>query len=510
MRGLRERVAGLDRAHVDAIFAVAVIIELELECWLNQGIPGSPRLATAVAAVFFAAPIAVRRYVPSLALLFCLAVVVIQTPLGGYLLQGSLTGDLVPVLVLAYSAGAWLNSRRSVLTSVLGIGLLLSSALLPVDGGPTGVGGAASGLFWITLMIIPAWFVGRLVRERHRRATAFGELATRAAAEQEQRESVAITEERARIGGELRGTIAYSVSAMMIQAGAAGRLLRSDPDRVRDSILNVEQTGREALADLRRLLGVLRNNDDPRELAPQPGLDQIASLAGASGFLLKDVAPEQLIAGIHIIAQGDSLLSPTVTRRLIESFVRHHRTPQPPPGIEDLTARELQILELVARGLSNNEIAEQLVVSSSTIKTHVARVLLKLGVRDRVQAVVLAYETGVISPGPSNSSPSPRARQEHHHRRMTCGLCSSLDADVLRRRRSMRNSDAPTRRDSRAAVSQCDKERQPRRRRAGLLNGRNAAARRTTERRGLTRTHGTLIRNSADLPSRPRWRSART
>lgn len=117
------------------------------------------------------------------------------------------------------------------------------------------------------------------MRERHRRATAFGELATRAAAEQEQRESVAITEERARIGGELRGTIAYSVSAMMIQAGAAGRLLRSDPDRVRDSILNVEQTGREALADLRRLLGVLRNDDDPRELAPQPGLDQIASLA---------------------------------------------------------------------------------------------------------------------------------------------------------------------------------------------------------------------------------------
>jgi DNA-binding NarL/FixJ family response regulator len=125
-----------------------------------------------------------------------------------------------------------------------------------------------------------------------------------------------------------------------------------------------------------------------------------ALVAGASGFLLKDVAPEQLLAGIRVIAHGDSLLSPSVTRRLIESFVHDHpRTPQPPPGLEELTARELEIFGLIARGLSNAEIAEKLVVSSTTIKTHVARVLIKLGLRDRVQAVVLAYETGVIRPG---------------------------------------------------------------------------------------------------------------
>ena len=124
-----------------------------------------------------------------------------------------------------------------------------------------------------------------------------------------------------------------------------------------------------------------------------------ALVAGASGFLLKDVAPEQLLAGIRVIAHGDSLLSPSVTRRLIESFVRDHpRTQQPPPGLDELTARELEIFGLIARGLSNAEIAEQLVVSSTTIKTHVARVLIKLGLRDRVQAVVLAYETGVIRP----------------------------------------------------------------------------------------------------------------
>jgi DNA-binding NarL/FixJ family response regulator len=125
-----------------------------------------------------------------------------------------------------------------------------------------------------------------------------------------------------------------------------------------------------------------------------------ALLAGASGFLLKDVAPEQLLSAIHVIAQGDSLLSPSVTRRLIESFVRDHPSPpKPPAGLGELTARELEILRLIARGLSNAEIAEQLVVSSTTIKTHVGRVLDKLGLRDRVQAVVLAYETGIIRPG---------------------------------------------------------------------------------------------------------------
>ncbi len=124
--------------------------------------------------------------------------------------------------------------------------------------------------------------------------------------------------------------------------------------------------------------------------------------AGASGFLLKDVPPEQLVAGIRVVAEGDSLLSPTVTRRLIESFVRDHpRISKPLAQLEELTPREAEILVLVARGLSNAEIAEDLVVSGTTVKTHVARVLSKLGLRDRVQAVVLAYETGVVSPGQS-------------------------------------------------------------------------------------------------------------
>ena len=123
--------------------------------------------------------------------------------------------------------------------------------------------------------------------------------------------------------------------------------------------------------------------------------------AGASGFLLKDVPPEQLVAGIRAVASGDALLAPSVTRRVIEEFVR--RPPSSvrtlPARLEDLTARELEVLKLVARGLSNAEIATALFVSETTVKTHVAHILMKLDLRDRVQAVVLAYESGLIQPG---------------------------------------------------------------------------------------------------------------
>lgn len=127
--------------------------------------------------------------------------------------------------------------------------------------------------------------------------------------------------------------------------------------------------------------------------------------AGASGFLLKDVPPDQLVSGIRLVAAGEALLAPTVTRRLIEEFARIPRADAgPPPAIEELTPREVEVLKLIARGMSNAEIADELVVSTTTVKTHVARILLKLGLRDRVQAVVTAYEVGVVAPGRSASS----------------------------------------------------------------------------------------------------------
>ena len=121
--------------------------------------------------------------------------------------------------------------------------------------------------------------------------------------------------------------------------------------------------------------------------------------AGASGFLLKDVPPEELAAGIRVVARGDALLAPSITRRLIQEFARAPAAATPPPGLDDLTARELEVFRLVARGMSNAEIAAELIVGETTVKTHVARVLMKLGLRDRVQAVVLAYESGIAVPG---------------------------------------------------------------------------------------------------------------
>jgi len=121
--------------------------------------------------------------------------------------------------------------------------------------------------------------------------------------------------------------------------------------------------------------------------------------AGASGFLLKDAPAEQLVAAIRVVAEGEALLAPSITKRLIEDFTRAAAPAEPPAALERLTARELEVFKLVARGMSNAEIAQSLVVSDTTVKTHVARILMKLGLRDRVQGVVLAYESGIVQPG---------------------------------------------------------------------------------------------------------------
>jgi DNA-binding NarL/FixJ family response regulator len=125
--------------------------------------------------------------------------------------------------------------------------------------------------------------------------------------------------------------------------------------------------------------------------------------AGASGFLLKDVEPELLVAGIHAVHAGDSLLAPSVTRRMIESFLNRPQVVDATARkrLETLTAREQETLALLARGLTNSEIAAELYVSETTVKTHVGRVLMKLGLRDRVQAVIFAYETGVARQTPA-------------------------------------------------------------------------------------------------------------
>jgi DNA-binding NarL/FixJ family response regulator len=124
--------------------------------------------------------------------------------------------------------------------------------------------------------------------------------------------------------------------------------------------------------------------------------------AGATGFLLKSMPRDQLVTAVRTATSGDSLLAPVLLRRLLDDFVRRAgAAPTPVRGIEDLTPREEEVLRLIARGLSNAEIADRLVLGEGTVKTHVARVLAKLGVRDRVQAVVAAYESGLVRPGAS-------------------------------------------------------------------------------------------------------------
>jgi DNA-binding NarL/FixJ family response regulator len=120
--------------------------------------------------------------------------------------------------------------------------------------------------------------------------------------------------------------------------------------------------------------------------------------AGASGFMLKDAPPEEIAAAVRIVASGEALLAPAVTRSVIEEFVRREPTPAPaePPALAELTPREREVLDLLARGLSNPEICERLVISEATAKTHVARILQKLDLRDRVQVVIYAYESGLV------------------------------------------------------------------------------------------------------------------
>ena len=181
---------------------------------------------------------------------------------------------------------------------------------------------------------------------------------------------------------------------------AVAAVLKHRPEVVLMDIRMPEMDGLEAT---RRILAAPAGRDCRIIILTTFDLDQYvyaALSAGASGFLLTDVSPEQLVAAVRMVRSGDALLAPSITRRLVERFA-----PQAPArtavhtDLSELTPRELEVLRLLARGLSNAELAAELTLSEATVKTHVARILAKLQLRDRVQAVVLAYETGLAGPG---------------------------------------------------------------------------------------------------------------
>ena len=218
---------------------------------------------------------------------------------------------------------------------------------------------------------------------------------------------VADDQDLVRVG--LRTILERREGIEVLGEAANGREAVREARRLRPDVvlMDVRMPELEGIAATRELVGSdALGGRDSRGRAPRVlmlttfDLDEHvydALRAGASGFLLKDAPPDRLVEAIHAVRDGDVLLAPSITRRLVERYAG--RGPDRQPGLDELTAREREVLVLIARGLSNAEIADGLVVSMPTVKTHVGRVFMKLGLRDRAQAVIIAYEAGLVRPG---------------------------------------------------------------------------------------------------------------
>jgi DNA-binding NarL/FixJ family response regulator len=214
---------------------------------------------------------------------------------------------------------------------------------------------------------------------------------------------VLLADDQALVRGGLRKIVENEPDMRVVAEAGDGReavdaARASKPDV---AVLDIRMPQLDGIEATQRIVAAL--GDDVRVLMLTTfGLDDYvfdALRAGASGFMLKDAPPEELLDAIRVVAGGSALLAPAVTRSVIAEFARSSPPREASPRLEELTAREREVLVLLTRGRSNAEIADDLVVSEATVKTHVAHVLMKLGVRDRVQAVIFAYEAGLVAPG---------------------------------------------------------------------------------------------------------------
>jgi DNA-binding NarL/FixJ family response regulator len=229
--------------------------------------------------------------------------------------------------------------------------------------------------------------------------------------------TVVVADDQALVRGGFRLILTAAGIPVVAEAAdgrqAVAEALKHRPDVVLMDIRMPEMDGLEAT---RRILAATADHLPRIIVLTTFDLDKYvyeALAIGASGFLLKDVTPEHLVAAVRLVRTGDALLAPSITRRLVSRFVPSSASAAGPGTGRDLSAltpRELEVLGLVARGLSNAELASALTLSEATVKTHVARILTKLGLRDRVQAVVLAYESGLVSPGEGTTSAGQTSR----------------------------------------------------------------------------------------------------